>query len=80
MEAEGFVFEVVGDFNLAIQVGGERGRLDEPLDLWSNLLPEEKRAELESEDPFRDASIHDVHTLSHNLDVFLADIIKLVGC
>ena len=60
MEAEGFVFEVVGDFNLAIQVAGE-GRLDEPLDLWSNLLPEEKHAELESGDPFREVSIHDVH-------------------
>ena len=54
LEAEGFIFEVVGDFNLAIQVAGEEGRLDEPLDLWSNLLPEDKRAELESGDPFRE--------------------------
>ena len=57
LEAEGFVFEVVGDFNLAIQIAGEKGRLDEPLDLWSNLLPEDKCAELDSGDPFRELQI-----------------------
>ena len=55
LEAEGFVFEEVGDFNLKIQIAGE-GRLDEPLDLTSKLLPENKREKLESGDPFRELS------------------------